>query len=216
MAIYSIAHRNEIKRLPERAHYEKSTVYSIIDEALYCHVGFVEGDQPFVIPTMHARMEDNIILHGSKASRLMQHIHAGNEVCIAITLLDGLVLARSANHHSMNYRSVVLFGRGKTVQSDEVKRRAVHALMDHMIPGRWDDVRKPNQKELDATMVVSIPIEDASAKIRTGPPTDDEQDDDFPLWAGLIPMYQGTSPPQSDPKLKGAVPIPEYILQYTR
>jgi nitroimidazol reductase NimA-like FMN-containing flavoprotein (pyridoxamine 5'-phosphate oxidase superfamily) len=216
MSIFSITHRNEIKRLPERAHYEESTIYSIIDEALYCHVGFIQENQPFVIPTLYARMEDNIILHGSKISRLMQHIHAGNEICIAITILDGLVLARSAYHHSMNYRSVVLFGRGKPVQSDEEKQRALQALMDHMMPGRWDDIRKPNQKELDATMVVSIPIEDASAKIRKGPPIDDGQDDDFPLWVGLIPMYQATSPPQSDPKVKGAVSIPEYILQYER
>jgi nitroimidazol reductase NimA-like FMN-containing flavoprotein (pyridoxamine 5'-phosphate oxidase superfamily) len=216
MSIFSITRRNKIKRLPERAHYEKSTIYSIIDEALYCHVGFIQENQPFVIPTLHARMEDNIILHGSKISRLMQHLHAGNSICISITILDGLVLARSAYHHSMNYRSVVLFGRGNPVQSDEEKRIALQALMDHMMPGRWNDVRKPSQKELNATAVISIPIDDASAKIRTGPPIEDEQDDDFPIWAGQIPMYQGFSPPQSDPKLKGVIPIPEYISQYMR
>jgi len=216
MAKFPITKRNEIKRLPKRAKYEKSTIYAIIDEALYCHVGFVEGDQPYVIPTMHARMGDNIILHGSKASRLIRHVQAGNEICIAITLLDGLVLARSAFHHSMNYRSVVIFGRGHAVEKDEEKRAALEALMEHMMPGRWQDIRKPNPMELNATGVVSIPIENASAKIRTGPPIDDEQDEALPIWAGVLPMYHVTSSPQPDPKLGSAVPIPEYMLQTKR
>jgi nitroimidazol reductase NimA-like FMN-containing flavoprotein (pyridoxamine 5'-phosphate oxidase superfamily) len=176
MSKYSIIQRNEVKQVPERANYEKSNIYAIIDEALCCHVGFADRRRPFVIPTIHARMEDNIILHGSKTSRLFTHIAAGNEVCIAITLLDGLVLARSACRHSMNYRSMILFGSGHVIETEDEKRAALKALMEHMIPGRWEDVRKPNQKELNATMVMSIPIEHASAKIRTGPPMDDPTD----------------------------------------
>jgi nitroimidazol reductase NimA-like FMN-containing flavoprotein (pyridoxamine 5'-phosphate oxidase superfamily) len=216
MAEFPLTKRNEIKRLPQRATYDQSTIYAIIDDALYCHVGFVEGDQPYVIPTMHARMGDNIILHGSKASRIIRHIQAGNEICISITLLDGLVLARSASHHSMNYRSVVIFGHGHAVENDQEKRAALEALMEHMLPGRWQDIRKPDPIELNATGVVSIPIENASAKIRTGPPVDDEQDKDLPIWAGVLPMVHGTSSPQPEPNSGSAVPIPEYILQYKR
>jgi nitroimidazol reductase NimA-like FMN-containing flavoprotein (pyridoxamine 5'-phosphate oxidase superfamily) len=216
MSTFSITHRNEIKRVPERAHYEKTTIYEIIDEALYCHVGFVEGKQPYVIPSMHARLEDNIILHGSKDSRLIQYVQAGNEVCIAITILDGLVLARSASHHSMNYRSVVLFGRGYAIETDDEKRAALEALMEHMMPGRWEDVRKPDQKELNATMVVSIPIEHASAKIRTGSPIDDPNDLDLPIWAGLLPIHMSTLTPESEAQLESTVTLPEYILHYRR
>ncbi|OGO18393.1 MAG: flavin-nucleotide-binding protein [Chloroflexi bacterium RBG_16_48_8] len=216
MSTFPITHRNEIKRVSKRANYKKSTIYKIIDEALYCHVGFTQEKQPFVIPTMHARMEDKIILHGSKTSRLIKHIEAGNEVCIAITLLDGLVLARSAFHHSMNYRSVVIFGRGNSIETDDEKRLALQALMEHMLPGRWADVRKPNQEELNSTGVVSIPIDDASAKIRTGPPVDDPEDDDLLVWTGLLPFHQRAEDPVNDPRIGKNVPIPEYIIHSHR
>jgi nitroimidazol reductase NimA-like FMN-containing flavoprotein (pyridoxamine 5'-phosphate oxidase superfamily) len=216
MSKFLITQRNEVKQVPERANYEKSNIYTIIDEALCCHVGFADRGQPYVIPAIHARMEDNIILHGSKTSRLFTHITAGNEVCIAITLLDGLVLARSACHHSINYRSMILFGRGHAIETQHEKRAALKALMEHIMLGRWDDVRKPNQKELNATTVVSIPIEHASAKIRTGPPMDDPTDLDLPIWAGCLPIYQCNSPPEVDPYLETDIPVPEYIRRYKR
>jgi nitroimidazol reductase NimA-like FMN-containing flavoprotein (pyridoxamine 5'-phosphate oxidase superfamily) len=203
--------RSKINRLRERGSYNKDTIYKIIDEAYYCHVSFVVNGQPFIIPTIHARIEDEIILHGAVASRLLKHIQAGNELCIAITHLDGLVLARSVFHHSMNYRSVVLFGNGKLITESKAKLVAAKAITDHVMPGRWDDARQPDQKELDSTFFVSIKIEDASAKIRTGPPVDEEEDYKLPVWAGVIPITQIKNKPISDPKLAKTIKLPDYL-----
>lgn len=203
--------RSKIKRLKERGSYDKETIYKIIDEAYYCHVSFVVDGQPFVIPAIHARIDDEIIFHGSVASRMLKHIHSGNEVCIAITLLDGLVLARSVFHHSMNYRSVVLFGKGILITDNKAKLEAAKAITEHVMPGRWDDARPPNQKELDSTFFVSIKIKDASAKIRTGPPIDEEEDYQLPVWAGVIPITQVKSNPVSDPKLAKNINLPDYL-----
>jgi nitroimidazol reductase NimA-like FMN-containing flavoprotein (pyridoxamine 5'-phosphate oxidase superfamily) len=211
MPQFSIENRNKVSRVPSRASYDRDTIYSIIDEALFCHVGFTEGERPFVIPTLHARVANNIILHGSKDSRLIKHLRVGNEACVAITILDGLVLARSAYHHSANYRSVVLFGRGVAINEKGEKLQALKALTEHILPGRWKDVRKPNQQELDATAVVSIPIEASSAKIRTGPPIDALEDLDLPIWAGLIPLKLETFEPQDDPQLGEGIPMPDYV-----
>jgi nitroimidazol reductase NimA-like FMN-containing flavoprotein (pyridoxamine 5'-phosphate oxidase superfamily) len=202
--------RSKIKRLRERGSYDKETIYKIIDEAYYCHVSFVIDGQPYIIPTIHARIDDEIILHGSVASRMLKHIQAGNKVCIAVTHLDGLVLARSVFHHSMNYRSVVLFGNGKLITDSKAKLEAAKAITDHVMPGRWDDARRPNQKELDSTSFVSIKIEDASAKIRTGPPLDEEDDYQLPVWAGVIPITQVKGNSVSDPKLAKNIKLPDY------
>jgi len=194
-----ISNRSKINRIRERGSYDRKTIYKIIDEAYYCHISFVVDGQPFIIPTIHARIDDDIILHGATASRLLTNIKSGNDVCIAVTHLDGLVLARSIFHHSMNYRSVVLFGKGKLIEDREEKLKAAKAITDHLIPGRWSDARQPNQKELDSTTFVSIKIEEASAKIRTGPPVDEEEDYQLPVWAGEIPISQVMQNPILDP-----------------
>jgi nitroimidazol reductase NimA-like FMN-containing flavoprotein (pyridoxamine 5'-phosphate oxidase superfamily) len=209
--MFEVSDRIKIRREPELASYEKSAIYEIIDAALLCHVGFVQNGQPFVIPTIHARYQDSILLHGSRASRLMRHIEAGQPVCVAITMLDGLVLARSVFNHSMNYRSVVLFGRGKSLSDDSEKLHGLNVISDHLMPGRWADARLPTQKELDQTSVVSITIEEASAKISTGPPEDEAEDYELPFWAGVLPIEQRILDPVDDPKLRSGIPIPEYI-----
>lgn len=216
MSQFPIDNRNKVSQIPAQASYDKSTINKIIDEALFCHVGFIADERPYVIPIIHARMGDNIILHGSKTSRLINHIQAGKEVCITVTLLDELVLARSACHHSMNYRSVVLFGRGKTVDGNNEKHEALKTLTEHIVSGRWNDIRKPNQEELDAIAIVSIPIEVASAKIRTGPPKDDPDDYGLPIWAGVLPLKLQALDPEDDPQLGIGISRPVYISDYQR
>ena len=203
--------RSKLNRHPERGSFDKETIYKIIDEERYCHVSFLQDNKPFIIPTIHARMDNNIILHGAKASRMLKHISAGNEVCIAITLMDGLVLARSVFHHSMNYRSVVIFGKGEEVMNKEAKLSALQAVTDHLLPGRWKDARQPNEKELNSTTVVSVKIEEASAKIRTGPPKDEEEDYDLPVWAGVLPLIPMLSEPVHDPDQNEDILLPDYI-----
>jgi hypothetical protein len=207
---------NKVKRHPERAVYEKDVIYQIVDEAIICHVGFVQENQPYVIPTLHARRENDILLHGATTSRLIKHIVAGNEVCITITLLDGLVLARSVFNHSANYRSAVLFGKGSLIEQYEEKLQALKAFTESMIPGRWDDVRQPNEKELKATSIVSIPIDLGTAKIRKGPPGDEEVDLELPVWAGVVPVRQQLGEPIDAPNLMDGITVPEYIRRYIR
>ncbi len=210
------SHRSKINRVPSRGYYDKETINQIIDEALYCHVSFVHSNQPYIIPTIHARMNDRIVLHGAKGSRMLKHIAEGNEICIAITLMDGLVLARSVFHHSMNYRSVVLFGKGKLFENKVKKLEALKAITEHLIPGRWEDARKPNEKELKATTVVSIDIDEASAKIRTGPPIDDEEDYNLPVWAGVLRFNKGFGKFIPDPVLNPDVQVPGYLEDMIR
>ena len=205
------ADRSKINRLRERGSYDKETIYKIIDEAYYCHISFVVNDQPFIIPTIHARIDDEIILHGAVASRLLKHVQAGKEVCIAVTHLDGLVLARSVFHHSMNYRSVVMFGKGKLISDTKEKIKAAKAITDHVMPGRWDDARQPNKKELDSTAFVAVEIDDASAKIRTGPPLDEEDDYQLPVWAGEVPVSLVKNKPVRDSKLDEEIKMPDYL-----
>ena len=207
----SAGRKSKVKRKPERGFYDTETINKIIDEALYCHVSFIQDDQPFIIPTIHARIDDQLILHGAKTSRLLKQISTGNEIAIAVTILDGLVLARSVFHHSMNYRSVIIFGKGVEITDDKQKMKALKAITDHILPGRWNDARKPNEKELKATSVISVKINEASAKIRTGPPKDEEEDYSLPVWAGVIPLTQKPSKPVDDPILKKGITIPEYI-----
>lgn len=208
--------RNRVKRIPERGHYDRETIYHILDEALICHVGFVEKGQPFVIPINFARVDDAIFLHGAKASRLLKHIEAGHPVCVETTIVDGLVLARSVFHHSMNYRSVVLFGKGRLIEDEQEKLTALKAITEHLIPGRWQEARLPNRKELNATSVVSIDIGEASAKIRVGPPVDEDEDYVLPVWAGILPLRETPLPPTQDELQSDDIPLPPYITGYVR
>ena len=209
-------HRSRIKRLPKRGHYDRETIYRILDEALICHVGIVEHGQPFVIPINFARTGDSVVLHGAKASRLLKYIEAGNPVCLEATIVDGLVLARSVFHHSMNYRSVVLFGTGRIVEDDLEKMAALEAITEHLIPGRWKEARLPNRKEMNATLVVSIKIDEASAKVRVGSPIDDEEDYDLPVWAGVLPLGEVSLSPIRDEMQSKEVILPPYIAGYSR
>jgi nitroimidazol reductase NimA-like FMN-containing flavoprotein (pyridoxamine 5'-phosphate oxidase superfamily) len=203
-----------VRRLPERGRYDRDTIDAILDEALFCHVGFVSNGQPFVIPTLHARVDDVLYLHGSQASRMLRELHGGTPVCVTATIVDGLVLARSAFNHSMNYRSVVVLGVAEEV-GDAEKMEALRAVAEHVMPGRWDDVRQPNEKELRATSVLRLPLDRASAKVRTGPPKDDEADLDFPVWAGVLPLGLAPSEPVADART-GSPTIPDYVTGWRR
>jgi nitroimidazol reductase NimA-like FMN-containing flavoprotein (pyridoxamine 5'-phosphate oxidase superfamily) len=214
--VFPTTARNKVKRLPERGHYDAATIYPIVDAALICHVGFALDGQPYVIPTLHARRGDTILLHGAKGSRLLRHIQAGGEVCITVTLMDGIVLARSVFHHSINYRSAVLFGSGAVIDGDNERLEALEAFTERLIPGRWRDARQPSAIELKQTTIVAVPIESASAKIRTGPPGDEADDLDLPVWAGILPLRQSAGAPIADPQLKPGVELPGYIRSYAR
>lgn len=216
MTNFDITERNKVKRVAYRGNYDRETIYPIVDEALICHVGFAVEGQPFVIPTIHARIKDSIILHGAPASRMLKYISAGNPVCITVTHVDGLVLARSVFHHSMNYRSAVLFGRGYLIEDEAEYFEAAKAITDQLIPGRWDDARQPTPKEVNGTHFVRVHIEEASAKIRTGPPGDDEADYALPIWAGVIPAQMQFMTPEADPRLADGIPEPKYIQDYER
>jgi uncharacterized protein len=187
------AERIRVKREPQRARYDHETIEAILDEALICHLGFEVDGQPYVIPTLHARVGDRLYVHGSAASRLLRHLAGGAPVCVTVTLLDGLVLARSVFNHSVNYRSVVVFGTATLVEGDE-KREALRALTEQLAPGRWDEARQPTAKELKATWILSLPIDEASAKVRTGPEEDEPEDLDRPVWAGVVPVHLAAEP----------------------
>ncbi len=208
--------RSNIKRLPQRAEYDRATIYQILDEGLICHVSFVTNNQPYVIPTAYGRIEDTLYIHGSPASRMLRTLQQGVEVCVNVTLLDGLVLARSAFHHSMNYRSVVVFGTATTVQDSQEKLAALHAFTEHIIPGRWAEVRSPSPQEIAGTLVLSLPLVEASAKVRTGAPNDDEADYQLPVWAGELPLQLVTSVPIADSRLQPKIDLPAYVQNYTR
>jgi hypothetical protein len=216
MTKFSITDRSRIKRKPDRGLYDRETIYQILDEALICHLGFVEDNQPYVIPINFARVGDTIFLHGAIASRLLKHIGAGHALCVEVTLVDGLVLARSVFNHSINYRSVVLFGSGRLVEEDQAKLAALEAITEHLIPGRWREARLPNAKELKATSVVSIKIEDGSAKVRSGPPGDDEADYALPVWAGVLPLQEMALPAVPDERMAQDIAAPVYITNYSR
>jgi hypothetical protein len=205
-----------LKRLPQRGSHDRETINRILDEGFICHVGFVIDGQPFVIPTGYARAGDRLFIHGSQASRMLRALKAGAGVCVTVTLIDGLVLARSAFHHSMNYRSVVIFGNARLIDNPEQKLAALYALSEHMIPGRWPDAREPTEAELQQTTVLELRIDDASAKIRTGPPLDDEEDYAMNVWAGVLPLQLTTRDPIADPRLPANIDIPDYVLEYKR
>lgn len=208
--------RSQLKRLPQRGQYEQQVIYQILDEGLVCHVGFAVEDQPFVIPTAYGRVGDLLYIHGSPASRMLRSLQDGVEVCVTVTLLDGLVLARSAFHHSMNYRSVVIFGTATTVQDADQKLEALRAFTEHIVPERWAEVRLPTRQELQGTLVLSLPLTEASAKVRTGSPSDDEADYNLPVWAGVIPLQLSAAAPIADPRLQQRINLPAYVQNYTR
>ncbi len=216
MTEFSRTDQNRVKRKPKRGIYDRQTIYRILDEALICHVGFVENRRPYVIPINFARIGDAIVLHGAKASRLLKHVAAGHPACVEVTLVDGLVLARSVFNHSINYRSVVLFGRGRPILDEREKLAALEAVTEHIIPGRWREARLPNRKELKATTVVSIAIDLASAKVRGGPVVDDEADYALPVWAGVLPLREMPLAPVRDEPMQQDLPVPAYVSGYSR
>ena len=206
--------RTRVKRLPKRASYDRDAIYSILDSALVCHVGFAIDGQPYVIPTLHVRIADRLYIHGSAASRMLGAAATGTPIAVTVTHIDGLVLARSAFHHSVNYRSVVVLGAA-TLVTDPVEKFAVmKGLIDHVAPGRWDHIRHPNDKELAATSVLSIPIVEASAKIRSGDPIDDETDYALPIWSGQVPFATSTLTPVADARLDASTPMPAHVSEY--
>jgi len=208
--------RTRVVREADRAVYDRETVYRILDEGFICHVGFVSDGQPYVIPTSYGRKDANLYIHGSAASRMLRQMKEGVPVCITVTLLDGLVLARSVFNHSMNYRSVVILGKATLVEDPEQKLAALRALSEHILPGRWDDARQPNERELKATSVLRVPIEEFSAKVRSGPPIDDAEDYSFPTWAGVLPLEVKLGAAVNDPRLGPGRTVPRYVENYSR
>lgn len=208
--------RTTLKRLPQRGSFDREIINAILDEGFVCHVGFCFDDRPFVIPTGYARDGERLYLHGSQASRMLRALGQGIDVCVTVTLIDGLVLARSAFHHSMNYRSVVIFGRATVVDEPSEKSAALRALTEHMVRGRWSEAREPNERELQLTTVLALPLTEASAKIRTGPPLDDDEDYQLNVWAGVIPLKLVAEGPVNDPRLNPGVEVPAYARGYRR
>ncbi|MCG8363891.1 MAG: pyridoxamine 5'-phosphate oxidase family protein [Pseudanabaenales cyanobacterium] len=213
---FPVTQRTQIKRIPKRGLYERQTIYQILDEGLICQLGFVVEGQPFVIPTAYGRVGDRLYIHGSPASRMLRTLQKGVPVCLTVTLLDGLVLARSAFHHSMNYRSVVVFGVASMVEDYNEKEEALKAFTEHIIPGRWADTRQPTRQEIAGTLVLSLPLVEASAKVRTGSPIDNEADYVLPIWAGELPLHLIANEPVPDPRLADGIDLPTYVKQYSR
>ncbi len=205
-----------MRRLPERGRYDAPTIHAILDAAFVCHVGFVDEGQPFVIPTAFARMGERVVIHGSAASRMLKALTAGTPACLTVTLVDGLVLARSAFHHSINYRSVVVVGRATEIGEPDEKRRALDAIVEHIVPGRSGAVRPPSENELRATRAVWLPLDEASAKLRSGPPKDDEEDYALPVWAGELPLQTTALAPRADPLLPATIPLPAHVSGWPR
>jgi uncharacterized protein len=213
---YTPTPRTRLVREADRAVYDRESAYRILDEGFLCHVGFVADGQPFVIPTSYGRKDDRLFIHGSAASRMLRNVKEGIPVCITVTLLDGLVLARSIFNHSMNYRSVVVLGKATLVDDPAEKIEALRLLSEHIIPGRWADSRQPNERELKATSILRVPIEEFSAKVRKGPVVDDEEDYSFPTWAGVVPLEMVAGEPVDDARLTPGREVPVYAKHYVR
>jgi nitroimidazol reductase NimA-like FMN-containing flavoprotein (pyridoxamine 5'-phosphate oxidase superfamily) len=208
--------RATVRRLPERGKYDRAVIDAILDEGLICHLGFVADGAPFVIPTLHGRCGDILYVHGSPASHALRSLAAGGHACVTVTLVDGLVLARSAFHHSINYRSVMLFGQARLVTDPDEKMNALQTVTEHVVRGRWAEARQPNAKELKSTTVLAFAIDEVSAKVRTGPPKDDQEDLDWPVWAGVLPLKTVAGEPVPDPALAAETPVPQYVRNYSR
>jgi nitroimidazol reductase NimA-like FMN-containing flavoprotein (pyridoxamine 5'-phosphate oxidase superfamily) len=213
---YPVTPQTRVRRRAQRARYDRARVHAILDEALVCHVGFVADGQPIVIPTAYGRVGETLYLHGSPANRMLRSLADGLPVCVTVTLLDGIVLARSAFHHSMNYRSVVVLGQAHAVRDAAEKLRAMQALVEHVSPGRWNDARPPSEPELAQTLVLALPLAQVSAKVRTGPPIDDEPDHALPFWAGVIPLQLAAGVPVADSRLRPGSAAPAYAMRYRR
>jgi nitroimidazol reductase NimA-like FMN-containing flavoprotein (pyridoxamine 5'-phosphate oxidase superfamily) len=210
----NLSTRTELRRIPDRGSHDWATITQILDAGFLAHVGFCLDGQPFVIPTLYGRDGERLYLHGSAASRMLRELETGIPTCVTVTLVDGLVLSRSAFDHSMNYRSIVAFGNARKVGDPEQKVKALRVISEHLIAGRWADVRGPNQKELKATMVLEFSIEEASSKVRNGPPLDDESDYGLPVWAGVLPLEIKSRPPIPDDKLVEGITLPDYVRRY--
>jgi uncharacterized protein len=208
--------RTRVVREPQRGIYDRETIYKILDEGFVCHVGFTMETQPYVLPTMFARIQDAIYFHGSAASRMLRGVGSGIPVCVTVTLVDGLVLARSVFNHSMNYRSVVALGKAFLVDAPDEKRNALHAFTEKILPGRWREARQPNEKELKATSILRLPLTEVSAKVRVGPPEDDAEDYALQIWAGVIPLQLVAGAPIRDARCDAAILVPEYVAEYKR
>jgi nitroimidazol reductase NimA-like FMN-containing flavoprotein (pyridoxamine 5'-phosphate oxidase superfamily) len=208
--------RTRVVREPQRAMYDRNVINRILDEGFICHVGFAVDGQPFVIPTSYGRHQDVLYIHGSAASRMLRNLGDGIPMCVTVTLLDGLVLARSIFNHSMNYRSVVVLGTGTAIDDREEKLNALRLLSEHIIPGRWNEARPPSEKELKATTIIRLPLQEFSAKVRQGPVIDDEEDYAFPVWAGVLPLNVVTSEPIADSRLADGIGVPDYVKRYLR
>jgi nitroimidazol reductase NimA-like FMN-containing flavoprotein (pyridoxamine 5'-phosphate oxidase superfamily) len=213
---FSPTERTRVVREPHRGSFDRETIYKILDEGFVCHVGFTMKDQPYVIPTMFARVGDAIYFHGSAASRMLREVSAGLAVCVTVTLIDGLVLARSVFNHSMNYRSVVALGQATLVSEPDEKLAALKAFTDKILPARWDDARQPNAKELKATSILKLPLSEVSAKMRTGPVQDDEEDYPLPLWAGVLPLRLTADAPERDERCDSSLPVPASVTNFDR
>ena len=216
MSQFEPTERTQVKRLPKRGRYDAESVYQILDKGFVCHVGFAVDGQPYVIPTNYGRSGDTLYLHGSAASRMLKTLSAGVPVCVTVTHVDGLVLARSAFHHSVNYRSVVVLGTARLVEDPAEKMEALRLFTEHVMKGRWDDVRQPTEQELKATTVLALPLEEVSAKVRTGGPLDDEADYTLPVWAGVLPLEIVARSPEPDALRKNDPPLPGYLNNYSR
>ncbi|MGC8634642.1 MAG: pyridoxamine 5'-phosphate oxidase family protein [Candidatus Limnocylindrales bacterium] len=202
--------RSRVRR-DDRASYDRALVHAVLDEALVCHVAFAIEGEPFVVPMVYGRVEDTLYLHGSPASRLLRHLRGAPTVCVEVTLLDGLVLGRSASHHSCNYRSVVLFGRARVVRSRMEKEAGLRSIVEHATPGRWDDIRQLSDLDFRQTRVIAVPIEEASAKVRVGPPADDPADLELPTWSGVLPVRTIFGTPSVEGVEGRRVPLPQYL-----
>ena len=214
MDSYQPTERTTLKRRPQRGAFDRPTVYAILDATFLCHVGFVVDGQPYVIPTSYGRDGDTLYIHGAAASRMLCELATGIPVAVTVTLLDGLVLARSAFHHSINYRSVVMLGTASLIEEPAAKMQALEVITEQIVPGRWAEVRIPDAQELKATTVLRLPIEEVSAKIRTGPPIDDEDDMKLPVWAGVLPLTVASGAPVPDPQLSGGIPLPASVANF--
>jgi uncharacterized protein len=211
---FPVTERTRVVREAHRAVYDRDVIYKILDEAFVCHVGFARDGQPFVIPTLFARIADDLYLHGSAASRMLRGLSAGWPVCVTVTLIDGMVLARSVFNQSMNYRSVVALGHATLIEDAEERLRALQAFTNKLIPGRWDDARQPNEKELKATSILKLPLTEVSAKVRTGGVEDDAEDYSFPVWAGTIPLRIVSGEPVRDDRCDPTIPVPTYAANF--
>jgi uncharacterized protein len=213
---FSPTERTRVVREPHRASFDRDAIYKILDEGFVCHVGFTVDGQPYVIPTMFARVGDAIYFHGSAASRMLRGVSSGLAVCVTVTLIDGLVLARSVFNHSMNYRSVVALGKATLADEVEEKIAALRAFTEKILPGRWDDARQPNEKELKATSILRLPLSEVSAKMRTGDVQDDEEDYALPVWAGVLPIRLAASEPNRDERCDASLPVPASVTNFDK